>query len=309
MQTRIGVLVLSAFVAVAAHAQLSDATIVANGFPSELDDGDGVRYSRYVTADLNRDNQPLVVAIYSNGARGVLRVFNKSGQLVSQSSMRGMRGFHGSVQLLDLNADGTPEIIVSMTSGHAPDNPDTWIFRWSAGLLQLISPTCSVGSLALSCLNQVSFVDMQGFGRLSILAWPVFHIDPATGAAKASGPWTLYVETNGTFQPAPSTFGFVREFSRGTGASFTSQRDFSATAGATTLRLVTGTGAESITSGHITLNGKEIIGPSDFKRRQHLYELPVTLLTNNTLKVQLDGKPGSKITVLIDGTGVAGSIP
>jgi hypothetical protein len=223
--------------------------------------------------------------------------------------MRGMRGFHGSLKLLDLNADGTPEIIVTMTSGHAPDNPDTWIFQWSGHQLRLISPICSVGNLDLSCLNQVSFIDMGGDGKLSVLAWPVFHVDPTTGAAKASGPWTLYAETNGTFHPAPNAFSFVREFSRGTGAPFTSQRDFSATAGAAILRIVTGTGAESVTSGHITLNGKEIAGPSDFKRRQHVYEVPVTLLNNNTLRVQLDGKPGSKITVLIDTASASASTP
>ncbi len=303
MQNTLNALVLALFFAASASAQISDQQIVKDAFPAALDDGDGVRFSRFIAVDLNRNGQPLLVAVYTNGAGGAIRVLNRAGQVLAAPGLPGMRGFHATVHALDLDGDGTPEIIAEFSSGHGPDNPDTWVFRWTGSELQLISPTCAVGNLVLTCLGRVSPVDINGDGKFSLLSWPAFTFN--AGAVTAAGNWTLYALKNGLFQKTPDTFVFAREFRRGKGAPFTSQRKFSASAGAGTLRVINGSGAQAATSGHVALNGVELLGPADFKRNQHVYEASITLASQNTITVRLDSKPGSKVMILIRSTNPA----
>jgi hypothetical protein len=300
--------ILALFIVVAAHAQLSDTQIVNKAFPTTLDDRDGVRFSRFIAVDLNRNGQPLLVAVYTNGAAGAIRVLDRAGQILAAPALPGMRGFHATVQALDLDGDGTPEIIAEFTTGHSPDNPDTWVFRWAGSGLQLISPTCAVGNLLLTCLGHVSPVDIDGSGRFALLDSPAFTIKNG-GVVSADGNWSLYTLNGGTFSETPQTFQFGREFKRGNGKPFTSTRKFPGSPGAATLRVINGTGAAASTSGQVALNGKDLLGPADFKRNQHVYDVPVALAQDNSLTVRLDGKPGSKITVLILGTNMANGTP
>jgi len=89
--------ILALFIVVAAHARLSDTQIVNNAFPTTLDDGDGVRFSRFIAVDLNRNGQPLLVAVYTNGAGGAIRVLHRAGQVLAAPALPGMRGFHATV--------------------------------------------------------------------------------------------------------------------------------------------------------------------------------------------------------------------
>jgi len=258
----------------------------------------GDRFSRFIAADLNRDGQPLLVAVYTNLAGGAIRVLNRSGQVLAAPDLPGMRGFHATVRTLDLDADGTPEVIAEFSTGHSPDNPDTWVFRWTGSTLQLISPTCAVGRLSLSCLGLVTPIDLTGDGHLSLLDWPAFKIGP-DGNVIVDGTWSIYSLNNGVFTQTSDAFVFAHEFRRGNGKPFTSEQDFTATPGAGTLRIINGMGSESPASGRITLNGVEVATPSDFQRKQHVMDIAVTLAAENNLTVRLDGKPGSKITVLV----------
>jgi len=54
-----------------------------------------------------------------------------------------------------------------------------------------------------------------------------------------------------------------------------------------------------VSSAIITLNGKEVFGPRDFKRHRTHLEADVDLLVNNTLSVKLFGRPGSYLTITI----------
>src|ERR1043166_2968198 len=305
MERRMARSLASAFVismiSVALCAQLSDKQIVSNAFPAALNDGDGVRFSRFIAVDLNGTAQPLLVAVYTNGAAGAIRVLNRAGQVVSAPDFPGMRGFHASLQALDLDHDGTPEIIAEFTTGHSPDDPDTWVFRWVAGALKLISPTCRSGGLTLTCLDHLSFVDLTGDGNLSLLNWTAVNLDRETGEVSRSEPWTIYTLKNGSLQQADGTFLFAHEFKRSTATPFTSEETFCARAGGTTIRVINGTAAQAATSGHIKLNGKEIMGPADFQRGAHITDIPVELVESNTLAVQLEGKPGAKIVLLVKG--------
>jgi hypothetical protein len=49
------------------------------------------------------------------------------------------------------------------------------------------------------------------------------------------------------------------------------------------------------------LNGKEVIGPNEFSRNVQYIKKPVTLTEGNSLSVELRGKPGSGIRVVITG--------
>ena len=286
---------------------MSDQQIVKNAFPATLADGGGTHFSRFIPVDLNRNGQPLLVAVYTNNVAGAIRVLDRAGQVLAAPELPGMRGFHASVTALDLDGDGTPEIIAEFTTGHSPDNPDTWVFRWAGNGLQLISPTCAVGNLTLTCLGHVSPIDIDGSGRFALLDAPAFTIK--NGVVGADGNWSLYTLNGGTFGVAPQTFPFEVEFRRGNGEPFTSARKFSASSGAATLLVINGTGAAASTSGHVTLNGKDLLDPADFKRNQRVYDVPVALTPDNNLTVRLDGKPGSKITVLILTAGTATGTP
>jgi hypothetical protein len=291
--------VMSSLISISLCAQLSDKQIVSNAFPAALNDGDGVRFSRFIAVDLNGTGQPLLVAVYTNGAGGAIRVLNRAGQVVSAPDFPGMRGFHASLQAVDLDHDGTPEIIAEFTTGHSPDNPDTWVFRWLAGTLKLISPTCKTGGLTLTCLDHVSFMDLAGDGTLALLNWPAVTLDRETGEVSRSEPWTIYTLKNGSFLQADGAFLFAHEFRRGTATPFTSEETFRAPVGGTTIRVINGTADQAATSGRITLNGKEIMGPADFQRGAHTTDIPVELVENNTVTVQLQGKPGAKIVMLV----------
>jgi hypothetical protein len=302
----LGTVALALFIVIAAHAQLSDQQIVNNAFPIGLAEG-GRHFSRFIVVDLNRNGQPLLIAVYTNSVAGGIRILNRAGQVLADPDLTGMRGFRASVEALDLDGDGTPEIIAEFSTGHSPDNPDTWVFRWTGSDLRLISPTCAVRALTLTCLGHVTPLDVDGSGRLSLLEWP--GLTMTNGVTATVGNWTLYTLKGGTFQETTQAFVFAREFKRGDGKPFTSARKFSASSGAATLRVINGTGAAASASGHVALNGKDLLGPADFKRNQHVYDVPVILTTENQLTVRLDGNPGSKITVLVQKASASGGTP
>jgi hypothetical protein len=51
----------------------------------------------------------------------------------------------------------------------------------------------------------------------------------------------------------------------------------------------------------ISLNGIQVVGPNEFNQNISLIEKPVTLLLSNEISVELRGKPGGAITVVIEG--------
>ena len=90
---------------------------------------------------------------------------------------------------------------------------------------------------------------------------------------------------------------------RQTGGPSTDQTNFSVQNPATifTLHLTNGQGASAVTSAAVYLNGEMVLGPSNFKKKTTKVEIPVILQLNNTLSVDLRGKPGSNVDILIEG--------
>jgi hypothetical protein len=94
------------------------------------------------------------------------------------------------------------------------------------------------------------------------------------------------------------------DFIRGTGKPVAQTRTFSVfnPQCAATLRIDNG-GLHGqyarVSSAVITLNGVQVVGPSDFNQNVAVIEKPVTLASDNELVVELRSKPGSGITLQI----------
>ena len=56
-----------------------------------------------------------------------------------------------------------------------------------------------------------------------------------------------------------------------------------------------------VPSAVVTLNGRTVVTPDEFNRNIHYIKKPVTLLEENSLSVELRGKPGSGVRVVITG--------
>jgi RHS repeat-associated protein len=102
-------------------------------------------------------------------------------------------------------------------------------------------------------------------------------------------------------------------FVRSSGKPVTEQSAFSNPVGGSgfTLKVQNGDyeGNHRVTSATITLNGSEVLVPSDFNQHVPAFERPVTLQQRNILTVQLQGKPGSFLVITIDGGPVNVNAP
>ena len=87
------------------------------------------------------------------------------------------------------------------------------------------------------------------------------------------------------------------DFVRATGAPVTLTRTFSVLDPTTTFTIVIQNGGSNnkfgrVSSGVVTLNGNEIVGPSEFNQQVATIQKPVTLQATNTFTVA--GRPGRR---------------
>ena len=282
-------------------AQTPDQQLVDNAFPHELTgpNDPGAHSSTYVTADLNHTGLPLLIALYTNGSRSAISVVDRAGQVVSHPSLPFLKGSGGELELIDLDNDGTPEIIAQLYSGHGLNVPDTWVFAWRSGQLVLISPTGGRHNLQLSLLSQIAPVDVDGTGKLSLLAFPGVTQDD-DGNLVPKGTTKIYSLQNGQLKQASTQFTYAQWFSRRKSKPVTITRTFTGTPGATNLLVINDkTVTTAVDSARIVLNGAEVAHPSDFAPQTHVLTVPVTLVASNTLSVEVAGKPGAGIWVLV----------
>ncbi len=96
-------------------------------------------------------------------------------------------------------------------------------------------------------------------------------------------------------------------FQRGTGVPVTVTRSFTVFNSNTTYTLKIYNGGlvdsefDKVSSSVISLNGLQIVGPDEFNQNVLIVEKAVTLSTDNTLSVEVRGKPGGAITIEIIG--------
>jgi len=121
----------------------------------------------------------------------------------------------------------------------------------------------------------------------------------AIGAFLAAG---TTLAQGGSFTP----FG-PQDYTRGTGAPVTVTNSFSVLNPNTQYTLKAFNGGlhddqtELVSSTVVTLNGVQVLGPSNFNQEVNEVDVPVTLQSSNTLSVQVRGQPGGVLTIEIVG--------
>lgn len=107
-----------------------------------------------------------------------------------------------------------------------------------------------------------------------------------------------------TASDAPMTIAFgPKQFSRAGGAPQTFTETFQHCGNAPCqIVVVNGSadGSRRISSASISLNGRQILGPSDFNQQVERIVKPVTLLDQNQLTIRLASSPGSFVTVSVE---------
>lgn len=160
----------------------TDEQIVQQFFPQRLIDESGDDFAKggpppfqtfdFAAADLNgTGNADFIVAVYSNGFSGVIRVLQKQNdafQLVDEPDIPSMGGDFPEVRLLDLNNDERPEVIASFASARGPT--EDWVFKWDGTELSLFGPT-EIDALGIThtLLSDASFIDLNGDGVVEII--------------------------------------------------------------------------------------------------------------------------------------------
>ncbi|MCK4829853.1 hypothetical protein KA005_79755, partial [bacterium] len=112
----------------------------------------------------------------------------------------------------------------------------------------------------------------------------------------------------GTFSPlfGPEILVFgPKQYTRNKGKPVTETDNFtsSITGPNFTLRVINGDaqGDHRVSSGTITLNGEQVVGPSDFNQQVEIIERTVTINSSNEISVKLTSAPNSYITISIIG--------
>ena len=113
---------------------------------------------------------------------------------------------------------------------------------------------------------------------------------------------------SGTPEPGPAPIYGPRRFTRGTGAPQTFAETFPRCA-ADPCRLVVVNGepggGQRVSSATIHLNGRLVLGPSDFNQRVERIVVPVSVADANQIRVELRSAPGSFLTITLQCESVA----
>ena len=272
----------------------SDDDVAMRFYPERLDDiyrqnhDPGKTPRRYTTLlrlDLDRSGREDYLAVaYSNGlAAGLLLIKGSAANavVVAEAPDKAMGGKGIPVlEPVDIDDDGVPELLVRFWR-------ESWVYRYSGGELVLFGPTRIGPQGPTSNLGNVTMFDLDGDGTLEILEEAPPSVEAAYIAHKLGA--------GGTFTQLPGAIGFADRFERAEGEPEQQQRQFAAKPGDYILRVVNGDQEKknTVTSGEIRLNGKLVAGPSDFKKASNTFSVPVKLLADNALTVDLRSDPAS----------------
>jgi hypothetical protein len=338
---------LLAIVSLAKAQQTGDANLVDQYFPQRLIDESvndfntggppPFQTSNFVAADLDgAGTAQYLVAAYTNGFSAVVRVIKKQGataSVVAEPSLPLMGGVDSFVALLDLDGDGRPEVVVTLTS--ASGFGGDWIFKWDGRNLNSIGPSevGADGNVA-TLLGDAVFVDLSGKGLLDIVNPP----EPIGRLADtpSSDPFTVFALSGGTYGSTPKTLNYFETFVRREGAPVTVTRSFSIANSniAYVMTVAKGDdgggrdcdgrdlhsggrngddrgrhgggrdcndrdhhGDDRLSFAEVYLNGYQVVGPSTFKQQAQVLKIPISVTTSNTLVVTLKSAPGSQLTI------------
>ena len=255
--------------------------------------------SHYCYAIYDRDTQGnarTVIAGYGDGFEGTVRILQlqPAGNYAVIADLQELTTAGGpcTINLQDVDGDGHNEIMFSPTVG-VRSQENNVILKWDGYQLTSMNPYSGQGHF----LN-ASFLDQYHDGTLQVLS---VDLSPSL----PDKPEHLYRLSNGQYA-LDSIALFSFDFHRGTRAPYADVRVVDpppTSTGPYVLKITNGDrgGANRVTSGHILVNGTQIFGPSDFGQQVEFLSVPLTNIQpgDNTLSVELEGKPGSHLIVLI----------
>lgn len=248
-----------------------------------------------------------IMAGYSNGDSGAIRVIqaDTSGNynVLFEPANLGLFGFNCKVKLVDLNGDGTNEVIISFQSFKG--DTVSWPLQWDGSQLADLAPDVTIGKKTEpGSFFNMALTDIYHDGTLQVVDGGEYP-PPMDGSAPTA-PRTLYRLQGGKFVAVEPLF-FSGAYTRSKGKPQTVSSWFQLVQGASgpyTLHLTNGdkNGANRVSSAHVVLNGAEVVSPQQLSQQVESLDVPLNLVPNNNIQVTLDGAPGGDIAVVVTGT-------
>ena len=109
------------------------------------------------------------------------------------------------------------------------------------------------------------------------------------------------MDATGVYVEASNSVSFYNGFVRGDGRSTLTTETISAIPGTYLMRIVNGAddGENRVRSGKIAINGNDVVLPCDFGRDVDTITVPVDLFAENLLEVELRGRPGGSLFLVL----------
>jgi len=288
------------------HAQTA-AQIVNNNFPTSLKGSDFgfLPDSCYSIISGDEDHPALIIAAYDYGSDAVIEMISAQPDGSYRPTARAQEDVSGGdcqIQTADFFGDGSLVSLVTFSDGSAR-NTEGWLYRWDGQNLDLVFAPLGKPQ---SILNPDA-VDIFHDGTKQIVSRDSWRpIDPQ---APPSLTPVLYRVTNGVYTQVSPVL-FYADYSRQTGKPHPETFPFELAVPADTqapyiLHVLNGSdtaGDNRASSAHVSLNGVEVVGPSQLNQNVAKVDVTVDLKPQNTISVLLDSQPGAKITVWIEGT-------
>jgi hypothetical protein len=285
-------------------AAQTDSQIVQRLFPQRLIDeserdyraGGPLPYRTFsfVVADLDNDGSPYIVAAFSNGLSGVVRVLrrvNGTARVVAEPDLPLLGGIFPDVRLVDIERDGRPEVAVSYSSARGP--PADWLFRWDGAKLDTFGPTTRDESGNVDTpLSNADYADIDGDGILEIIL--------PTAADSGDRTWLVYRLEGSAFVSATSLC-YLGDFYFPAATPGLAADSFAVASPGPgfVLTVVNGDrdGGNRVRGATVRLNGRTVVTPNDLGAGVRAVVRSVSLSAENRIAVTLVGAAGSHVLV------------